>query len=141
MDQRNMREIQVTWPLLFFIFALFALAFAIVAICMTMSDGEPYPITFLRVCYALAAGAVAVMVLAVLIRIHQAKSEQLPDGQPMSGWVLRQLFLGLILCVAGAIVMAVLAHLGATRKVSAIGGTAASGPGILLIGRALSSPI
>src|SRR5579872_3541371 len=141
MDRRNMREIQVTWQLLLFIVALFILGGSIGVIVLTMDDGEPYPTTFLHICYVIVIGSAAIMLIAVLWRLYEAKNEELPDGQPMSGWVLRQVLLGFALCVAGTIIMAILANFGAPRKLAAIGGTVATGPGIILIGRALSSPI
>lgn len=138
MDQRNMREIKVSWQLGLFIAAIFALPISLAPVFTAMMEERPVPRSVLNISEGIAAGLLVVMVIAVWSRVHQARKEQLPNGQPMSRWVLRQVAIGLLLCIAGAGILTVLALVGAPRKIAASGFTVAAGPGVILIGRALA---
>jgi hypothetical protein len=70
--------------------------------------------------------------------VRQARAEKLPDGSPMAPWVLRQVAIGLLLCIVGGVIAGVTMLAGTSGKVSVIGCTALVGPGMIVIGRALS---
>ena len=138
MDDRGMREIRVTWQLGLFIAGIFALPIALAPVFVAVTGERTVPRSVLNISSGIALALVLAMVLAVWWRVRAARGEQLPDGRPMSGWVLRQVMIGVLLCVAGAAILFVLAMAGASRKVAAIGCTVAAGPGVILIGRALA---
>jgi hypothetical protein len=139
MDERNMREIRVTWQLGLFIAALFGLPIALAPIFTAFVEKRPVPQMVLNIAGGVVAGLLLGMVIAVTSRVRQARTEQLPDGRPMSGWVLRQVALGTVLCLVGAGILTMLALVGASRKLAAVGCTVAAGPGVILIGRALAA--
>jgi hypothetical protein len=138
MDHRNMREIKVSWQLGLFIAAIFALPISLAPVFTAVTGERRVSRSVLNVSEGIAAGLLVVMGIAVGSRVHQARKEQLPDGQPMSRWVLRQVAIGSLLCVAGVGILAALAWVGAPAKLAAIGCTVAAGPGVILIGRALA---
>jgi hypothetical protein len=137
-DRRAMREIRVTWQLGLFIVAIFLLPGALVPFLTARTEHRPMTRLELQITIGIAGAMLALMAIAVASRVRQAKKELLPDGQPVSAWVLRQMLLGIPLCIAGTGVFALLIWIGAPKKIAAICCAVVACPGVMLIGRALA---
>lgn len=138
MDKRGMPEIKVSWQLGVFFTSVFAMPMALVPFYTAYVRDLPVDSSTLETCGFIALALLVLMGIAVLSRIVQARRKFRPDGQPMSAWVMRQVVAGMMLCAAGVAIICVFLWFETPRRLAVVVGCFAVGPGLILIGRALS---
>jgi hypothetical protein len=138
MDDRNLNDIHVTWQLGVFIVCLGTVSIPLGMIYGESSQDDWMTRPIVKISAAVVVGSLALMALAIGSRVRQARNELLPDGRPMAPWVLRQVAIGVGLCVFGTLILIVLLALEMSYIFVLAASCAAIGPGVLMIGRVLA---
>ncbi len=137
---RDIRQVHVTWQLALVVVALFSLPVALIAPYMAIAGDRSVPGSAVSISLFVALGLILMMAIAIRSRVRAAADEVRADDQPMPTWILRQVLIGVGLCVVAAVLLAFLAWSGVRMRLAVKFGLAFAAPGILLIARAMVPP-